>query len=56
MKTNLQLDQKQQQNIFAKMEKAEPSWLEQIEHSFLSKKFKKQYKQLIKERFDNLSF
>ena len=52
----LQLDEKQQQNIFAKMEKAKPSWMEQIEYSFLSKKLKKQYKQIVKERFDNISF
>jgi serine/threonine-protein kinase HipA len=51
----LQLDEKQQQNIFAKMEKAKPTWMEQIEHSFLSKKFKKQYKQIVRERFDSIA-
>lgn len=52
---NSNLDVKQQANIFIKMEKAKPKWLECIQSSFLSLNFKNQYIQLIEERFDRLN-
>lgn len=53
--TCMKLDEKQQENIFKKMEKAKTKWLEFIDHSFLSKKFKATYKALINERFKRIS-
>ena len=50
----LMLDEKQQQNIFIKMEKALPKWLEWIEISFLNADLKKQYKSLIQEKLMRL--
>lgn len=49
--STLKLDTKQQSNIFSKMEKAKSKWLEFIQVSFLSGGFKKEYIQLILERF-----
>jgi len=49
MKTQ-NLDEKQQNNIFNKMIKAFPHWLELIDKSFLSDAFKLQYKEIINER------
>lgn len=51
----LKLDEKQQENIFKKMEKSIPKWMEQIDISFLSNEFKEQYKQIIRERFKRIS-
>lgn len=48
----LKVETKQQQNIFNKMEKAIPKWLEKIDISFLSKAFKEQYKTIINERIN----
>ena len=48
------LDPKQQENIFNKMEKAKPTWFEFIDHSFLSDDFKERYKTIITERFEKL--
>jgi serine/threonine-protein kinase HipA len=48
--TASRLDAKQQQNIFSKMQKAIPKWLDFIDLSFLSEDFKGQYKALILER------
>jgi serine/threonine-protein kinase HipA len=48
--TASRLDVKQQQNIFGKMQKAIPKWLDFIDLSFLSEDFKGQYKALILER------
>ncbi len=45
------IDAKQQDNIFSKMEKSKKAWMDFIEISFLSKDFKKGYKELINERF-----
>jgi serine/threonine-protein kinase HipA len=45
---------KQQENIFSKMNKAKKKWLEFIDLSFLPDHFKKQYKDLIRERFRRL--
>jgi serine/threonine-protein kinase HipA len=46
----LNVEEKQQQNIFNKMEKALPEWLELIDKSFLSADFKARYKAIILER------
>lgn len=51
---SLTLNIQQQANIFAKMGKAKPKWLEFIQISFLSSGFKEKYIQLINERFDRL--
>ena len=50
----LKVAEKQQQNIFAKMEKALPGWLYLIDCSFLSDDFKEQYKLIIRERLNRL--
>lgn len=50
----LKLDEKQQQNIFNKMIKATPKWMEKIDESFLSDAFKKEYKLMLKERLDKM--
>jgi serine/threonine-protein kinase HipA len=50
----LKVDEKQQQNIFRKMEKALPKWLDMIDQSFLSDAFKLQFKAIIHERIDRL--
>lgn len=46
------LDEKQQLNIFNKMIKALPKWVELIDKSFLSDEFKDRYKAIIYERID----
>lgn len=46
----LEVEEKQQENIFNKMQKALPKWLEVIDESFLSDAFKEQYKDIVKER------
>lgn len=51
----LKLDEKQQENIFNKMEKSIPKWMEQIDISFLSNEFKEQYKQIVRERFEKIN-
>lgn len=53
--TTLNLDPKQQQNIFKKMEKAKDKWFDLINKSFLSEDFKVEYKELIGERFSRLN-
>ncbi len=50
----LKLDEKQQQNIFYKMEKSHQKWIDFTEFSFLSNDYKTTYKTLIQERFDRL--
>jgi len=50
----LGLDEKQQNNIFKKMEKALPNWFEFIDISFLSNEMKIAYKNLIQYRFHRL--
>jgi serine/threonine-protein kinase HipA len=52
--STLGLDEKQQDNIFKKMEKAQPSWFEFIDISFLSNDLKTAYKNLIQNRFERL--
>jgi serine/threonine-protein kinase HipA len=49
--TTLNLEAKQQENIFNKMEKAKDKWLDLIDKSFLSEDFKLAYKELVAERF-----
>jgi len=51
--STLNLDNKQQENIFNKFQKAIPYWLEFIDRSFLSDEFKKGYKALVVERSKN---
>lgn len=48
------IDAKQQQNIFHKMEKAMPKWLDLIDVSFLSEDYKEKYKTIIRERLSRL--
>lgn len=50
----LNVDEKQQLNIFKKMEKALPKWLNQIDASFLSADYKAQYKSIIHERLKRI--
>jgi serine/threonine-protein kinase HipA len=50
----LKVEEKQQQNIFSKMEKALPKWIDLIDKSFLSDEFKEQYKSIIQERLNRL--
>lgn len=50
----LNVEEKQQQNIFGKMHKALPHWQELIDRSFLSVDYKKQYKSLLQERLMRL--
>jgi serine/threonine-protein kinase HipA len=51
---SLKMEKKQQENIFNKMIKAAPQWQEQIDNSFMSNEFKKQYKSTIVERISRL--
>ena len=50
----LKADEKQQQHLFNKMEKALPKWLDIIDESFLNTDFKAQYKTIIQERLSRL--
>ncbi|HOY96684.1 MAG TPA: HipA domain-containing protein, partial [Catalimonadaceae bacterium] len=50
----LRLDEKQQDNVFKKMEKAFPKWLELIDRSFLSEAFKEQYANILTERMNRI--
>ena len=50
----LQLETRQQENIFAKMESAKEMWLKKIEESFLSDEFKEQYRSILLARFNRL--
>jgi serine/threonine-protein kinase HipA len=51
----LKLGVKQQHNIFNKMERVKDKWMKFIDNSFLSDDFKGKYKQLIQDRFTQLS-
>lgn len=51
----MKLDSKQQENIFNKIERALPKWLEFIDLSFLDNELKKAYKAIIVERVDRVS-
>ncbi len=50
--TTLKLEEKQQENIFTKMENSMPKWMAQIDHSFLSDDFKENYKSILNERLN----
>jgi serine/threonine-protein kinase HipA len=50
----LNVEEKQQKNIFNKMVKALPKWIELINHSFMSNEFKEQYKTILTERMKRL--
>ncbi|ULQ58322.1 HipA domain-containing protein [Flavihumibacter rivuli] len=50
----LKVEDKQQENIFKKMVKALPQWLELIDRSFMSEAFKEQYKTILSERMSRL--
>lgn len=50
----MNLDDKQQENIFSKMLKYKPSWIEQIQNSFLSEEFKMAYRSLLEDRFSRI--
>lgn len=50
----LNLDDKQQENIFSKMLKYKSAWIEQIQNSFLSEEFKMAYTSLLEERFSRI--
>ena len=51
----IELDVKQQENIFKKMEKAKESWLQFIDISFLNDEMKTSYKNLLQARFARLA-
>lgn len=50
----LKIAEKQQDNIFLKMEKARSKWAKLIEVSFLDNAFKQSYQRMIDERFQRL--
>jgi serine/threonine-protein kinase HipA len=50
----LNLDKKQQENIFTKMEKSQTKWLQFIDMSFLSDAFKEEFKTIVLDRFNRL--
>ena len=52
----LNLDTKQQENIFAKMAKTKEEWMNFIDISFLTKEFKESMKMLISDRFNRLDY
>jgi len=52
--TKIKLDSKQQANIFKKMERAKPLWMDFIDISFIGNNLKNSYKELINERFARL--
>lgn len=51
----LNIEEKQQQNIFRKMAKSMPKWIEMIDLSFLSDDYKEKYKAIINDRFSRIS-
>lgn len=50
----LNIEEKQQQNIFKKMAKSMPEWIEMIDLSFLSDDYKDKYKAIISDRFSRI--
>jgi serine/threonine-protein kinase HipA len=54
--SGFKITEKQQQNIFNKMVKGLPAWLEFIDMSFLSADFRQQYKEIILQRMQRLFF
>jgi serine/threonine-protein kinase HipA len=51
----LHLDDKQQDNIFKKMEKSKLQWMELIGNGFLTGEFRDRYRGLLESRFKRLS-
>ncbi|HEX5112181.1 MAG TPA: HipA domain-containing protein, partial [Saprospiraceae bacterium] len=51
---SLQLEERQGENIFLKLNRAMPIWMEFIDTSFISEKKKNEYKTLINERWERL--
>ena len=52
----INLDTKQQENLFNKMAKAQDDWMDFIDISFLSEGFKESMKKLITDRFNRLEY
>ena len=52
--STLNLDAKQQENLFNKMTKAREAWMDFIDLSFLSKEFKESMKVILSDRFSRL--
>lgn len=50
----MNLDAKQQDNIFNKMLKSKSAWIQQIDNSFISEDFKSMYQSLLVERFSRI--
>lgn len=50
--TTLKLEEKQQENIFKKMKNSMPTWMIQINNSFLSIDLKESYKSILNERLN----
>lgn len=48
----LKVDEKQQQNIFKKMERAFSKWIILVDSSFLSDDYKDRYKKILNERYE----
>ena len=51
----LNIEEKQQQNIFRKMAKSIPKWIEMIDLSFMSDDYKEKYKAIINDRYNRIS-
>ena len=52
--STLKVDEKQQQNIFNKMLKTVPGWINHIDKSFISEAFKEQYKAIVSQRIERI--
>ena len=52
---SFKFNNKQQENIFKKMEKSREKWIRCIDDSFISDEFKVAYKELINDRFGRIS-
>lgn len=52
--TTLGLDLKQQENIFMKMERTKLKWIEFVDQSFISKELRKNFIEIILERFQRI--
>ena len=50
----LNIDQKQQQHMFNKIQKAHPKWIDLIDESFLTTEFKEQYKVIVNNRLNRI--
>jgi serine/threonine-protein kinase HipA len=50
----LHVDERQQRNIFTKLESALPAWMDLLDSSFLSDELKSQYKRIIQIRLERI--